>query len=104
MVSLGKIILDETGNSILKSLPSEEDHTINALGLQTPKPPFHVCVQVRVLRWQQDDFSVRVLLDEFPHGSDAVVSIEDEVTGVFEKAVFTVVQVPADLLWSMWMK
>ena len=34
---------------------------IKAFGLQTPKPPFHVCVQVRAFREQQDDILWRVL-------------------------------------------
>ncbi len=68
------------------------------VGLETSKPAFHVGVQVGTLRWQQHDFGIGVLFDELAHGDEAGVSIHDEVTGVFQEPIFTIRQVPADLL------
>lgn len=70
---------------------------IQALGLQAPEPAFHVGVEVRALRRQQDDFSVRVLLQELPHGDEAGVSIHDEMAGVFQASMFAIVEITADL-------
>jgi len=36
------------------------------------------------------------------HGDEARIAIHNEMTGVFEEAVFSVCQVPADLLSSTW--
>jgi hypothetical protein len=56
MVSLCMIVLDVFTDGSLKGTPAKEDHPIETFRLETPEPPFHVCVQVGTLRWQQDDF------------------------------------------------
>ena len=70
---------------------------MKALGLETAKPSFHVSVQVGTLGWQQDDFGIRVLLQEFPHGDEAFIAIHNEMLGVFQASVFAIGEIAADL-------
>ena len=53
-------------------------------------------LEKRAKPWRQNDFSVGVMLDEV---RQADVTVDDQMAGVFQKTVFTVVQVPADLLY-----
>lgn len=92
------VMLDVFADSVFQWLPSEEDHSRETLRLEIPKPSLHVGVQVGTLRWQQDDIGVGVLLDEFPHGEEAAISVDDQMAGILQESVFIVSQVAAGLL------
>ena len=97
MIPLTVVMLDVFTNGLLERSPSEEDHTIKALGLETAKPSLHISVQVGTLRWQQDDFGIAVLIEKFAYGDEARVSIDDQMTGVFQESVFAIGEIAADL-------
>ena len=97
MIPLAVVMLDVFTNGLPERPPSEEDHAVEALRFQTTKPSLHVGVQVGTLGWQQNDFSVRVLLQEFPHGDEARIAIHNEMLGVFQESVFAIGEIAADL-------
>jgi hypothetical protein len=54
-------------------------------------------IQVPALRWKQHDFGVGVLAEVVPHRPEAVVPVDNQVTGVLQEAFLAVNQVAADL-------
>ncbi|TWW10823.1 hypothetical protein E3A20_05920 [Planctomyces bekefii] len=97
MVSFGMVMLDVFTHGMLQRPLSEEDHPVEALSLQAPKPAFHLRVQVGTLRWQQDDFGLGILLDKATHRDEAAVTVHNQMTGIPQQPIFAVGQIATDL-------
>ena len=97
MVSFGMVMLDVFTHGMLQRPLSEEDHPVEALSLQAPKPAFHVRVQVGSLGWQQDDFGLGVLLDKSTHRDETAVTVHDQMTGIPQEPIFAAGQIATDL-------
>ena len=98
MVPFGMKVLNEITHGIFHRLASEEDHAIAVLRLQTAKPAFHGGVQVGSLWWQQNN-SVSVCRSRkhawrVKHVSRSRI----QMRCIFQKPVFAVCQIAADLL------
>ena len=97
MISLGVIVRDELRDSVLKRCPSEENHSVQALGFYRAHEALGESVQIR-RSWRQAN-NIHARPGENPPECVRVfcVSIHNEVTRISKKAIIGIGDIARDL-------